>query len=84
MCTKCWQAEEKVTMYFGIIYKRMNPSHKEQPVIGILFPYITGNGILLPKLFWPTVRENCSSDREKLQNWNSRLKAENLQNFWDH
>ena len=25
-----------------------------------------GNGILLPKLFWPTVRKNCSSDREKL------------------
>ena len=24
------------------------------------------NGILLPKLFWPTVRENCSSDWEKL------------------
>ena len=24
------------------------------------------NGILLPKLFWPTVRKNCSSDREKL------------------
>ena len=23
-------------------------------------------GILLPKLFWPTVRKNCSSDREKL------------------
>ena len=22
------------------------------------------NGILLPKLFWPTVRNNCSSDRE--------------------
>ena len=22
-------------------------------------------GILLPKLFWPTVRKNCSSDREK-------------------
>ena len=21
-------------------------------------------GILLPKLFWPTVRKNCSSDRE--------------------
>ena len=27
------------------------------------------NGILLPKLFWPTVRKKCSSDREK---------------FWDH
>ena len=24
------------------------------------------NGILLPKLFWPTERKNCSSDREKL------------------
>ena len=24
------------------------------------------NGILLPKLLWPTVRKNCSSDREKL------------------
>ena len=24
------------------------------------------NGILLPKLFLPTVRKNCSSDREKL------------------
>ena len=24
------------------------------------------NGILLPKLFWLTVRKNCSSDREKL------------------
>ena len=24
------------------------------------------NGILLPKLFWPTVRKNCSSDCEKL------------------
>ena len=23
-------------------------------------------GILLPKLFWPTVRKKCSSDREKL------------------
>ena len=22
------------------------------------------NGILLPKLFWPTVKKNCSSDRE--------------------
>ena len=29
------------------------------------------NGILLPKLFWPTVRKNCSSDREN-------------ENFWDH
>ena len=26
----------------------------------------SGNGILLPKLFSPTVRKKCSSDREKL------------------
>ena len=26
----------------------------------------TNIGILFPKLFWPTVRKNCSSDREKL------------------
>ena len=28
--------------------------------------YRSVNGILLPKLFWPTVRKNCLSDREKL------------------
>ena len=38
------------------------------------------NGILLPKLFWPTVRKNCSSDRVNLV----KFDAENLQNFWDH
>ena len=28
---------------------------------------IESNGILLPKLFWPTVRKKCSnSDRDKL------------------
>ena len=32
----------------------------------IFFFEIFWNGILLPKLFWPTVRKNCSSDREKL------------------
>ena len=30
------------------------------------------NGILLPKLFWPTVRKNCSSEWEKLM----KFKAE--------
>ena len=29
------------------------------------FEIIWKNGILLPKLFWPTVRKNCSSDQEK-------------------
>ena len=31
---------------------------------------VDGNGTLLPKLFWPNVRKNCFSDREK------RLKLE--------
>jgi hypothetical protein len=30
------------------------------------FEFAHENGILLPKLFCPTVRKNCSSDREKL------------------
>ena len=30
------------------------------------WPLLSNNGILLLKLFWPTVRRNCSSDREKL------------------
>jgi hypothetical protein len=29
-------------------------------------PKSGSNSILLPKLFWPTVRKNCSSDWEKL------------------
>ena len=32
---------------------------------GILYKQVK-NGILLPKLLWPTVRKNYSSDREKL------------------
>ena len=30
------------------------------------FRPLCNNGILLPKLFWPTMRNNCSSHREKL------------------
>ena len=30
------------------------------------YTIVNTNGILLPKLFWPTVRKNCSTDREKL------------------
>ena len=30
------------------------------------FQFNLNNGILLPKLFWPTVRKNYSRDREKL------------------
>ena len=42
----------------------------------------TPSGILLPKLFWPTVRKNCSSDREKLL----KFEAEGWEfaKVWDH
>ena len=44
---------------------------------GVLFwpPKLTRNGILLPKLFWPTVRKNYSIDWEKLL----KLEAEGLE-----
>ena len=43
------------------------------------------NGILLPKLFWPTVRINCSSDREKkikIRGWRPRIFKKNSEQFW--
>ena len=40
------------------------------------------NGILLPKLFWPTMRKNVLVIKKNF--WNSKLKAENLKLFWDH
>ena len=37
------------------------------------------DGILLTKLFWPTVRKNCSSDREKLLKFEAE--GRELENF---
>ena len=40
------------------------------------------NGILLPKLFWPNVRKNCSSGRKKLLKFEAEgWLAKNLQKF---
>ena len=44
------------------------------------------NDILLPKLFWPTVRENCSNDREKrlkfeAVGWEFEKKLRSLEQF---
>ena len=38
--------------------------------------------ILLPKLFWTTVRKKIIVIEKNF--WNSRLKAKNLQKFWDY
>ena len=42
----------------------------------------TPSGILLPKLFWPTVRKNCTSDQEKLLKFEAE--GQEFANFWDH
>ena len=40
------------------------------------------SGILLPKLFWPTMRKNCSCDREKVLKFEAE--GEEFAKFWDH
>ena len=42
---------------------------------------ISPNGILFPKLFWPTVRKIVLVTKKNF--WNLRLKTENFQKFWD-
>ena len=58
---------QKVVLVYAMLYHFAHISFEKK----------IKNGILLPKLFWPTMRKNCSSDQEK-------LKAENLENVWDH
>ena len=45
---------------YGVVGSTENPRGNSNP------RHFEGKGILLPKLFWPTVRKNCSSDRVKL------------------
>ena len=42
----------------GYVFQCLHISNHD--FFGLIF------GIFLPKLFWPTVRKNCSSDREKV------------------
>ena len=51
---------------------------KERKIVEILLFWMkkeNRNGILLPKLFWPTVRKNCSSDRKtfEIRGWRPRI-----------
>ena len=39
-------------------------------------------GILLPKLFWPSVTKNCSCDREKLLKFEAE--GQEFAKLWDH
>ena len=53
---------ECLSTYINIV----KMSHLEVIKLPLWVICLANNGILLPKLFWPTVRKNCSSDREKL------------------
>ena len=59
LCCKLWH-DEKIDKV-GQFIEKIEDSHF---VKNDLKP--DRNGILLPILYWPTVRKNCSSDREKL------------------
>ena len=49
-----------------ITWLRLWVLSQAEMIITALLYSLSVNGILLPKLFWPTLRKNCSSDREKL------------------
>ena len=53
------------TMHWSPQVPGMNKPHRAHP-IEIPGHTLPKNLILLPKLFWPTMRKNCSSDRENL------------------
>ena len=38
---------------------------QNQDMFPLVLTKLSGNGILLPKMFRPTVRKNCSIDQEK-------------------
>ena len=66
-----WTRESKIVISMPNMKQLKNGGlkmNKETRISILLFQAWTRglNGILLSKLFWPTVRKNCSSDREKL------------------
>ena len=66
--------------------------HQNTYKIHLFVSFTTRNGILLPKLFWPTVRKNCSSDlKHFVTSWPSASNSKTfswslkpIQNFWNH
>ena len=69
-----WNKEASwLEVIFLVISQKSKPNlnvHQKKAIFWnldwFLLADMTRNGILLPKLFWPTVRKNCSSDPENL------------------
>ena len=51
-------------MQILVLLRQLSTAGKHKNDLRRIF-ILCRNGILLPKLFWPTVRKNCSGDREK-------------------
>ena len=65
--TQC-DAAGKLSQSIYVVESLLGKCHQEGDLLFFTIrqdPQVS-HGILLPKLFWPTVRKNWSSDREKL------------------
>ena len=75
---------KEIVIFFELTWQKWLNLDFQVQIIMVFFTknLELGNGILLPKLFWPTVRKNCSSDREK----HLKFEAEGWEfsKFWDH
>ena len=57
------------TSHVAIAFSFLNLNSVHLPTMGWIH-FFEGNGILLPKLFWPTVKKECSVIEKNF--WNSR------------
>ena len=69
--TKVDSLIERGLISCAVLFKKFNHSYIGWLLnllrpLTVLLSIHSSNGILLPKLLWPTVRKNCSIDREKL------------------
>ena len=54
----------KISYVFFFILSEINLHVSNQALKSYCMDDFKGNGTLLPKLFWPTMRKNCSNDWE--------------------
>ena len=80
----CWIYHDNTTKWNHTVQNGASEHKDHIGMPSILARLI--NGILLLKLFWPAVRKNCSSDREKLlkfeaEGWESAKILRSLEQF---
>ena len=80
--TWCIYLRQPVDILDETILIKCNHDNKFQSISAKNDMNPSNNGILFPKLFWPSVRKKCSIDREKLLKYFNNSNYSN--NFWDH